>query len=379
MPKKLQMLLPFIVAFGCVHQAPLSKKERRKERKPPAKTLPKPPQTPITLGDHLGMRAIPRLSAREARTDLFLKVANLAARLDFSDLEKVADLARKTDHNALERATLVITALRTVLQVGIDAELITSHLHNQGLMRGNLDWALEKSIERATAQLGVSFVAELERNSFLHTYEAFQLVILVLERGNETINFGMQVHRVLVVLNERAESFQQRLAAFESWYRRGSSPLVGEPGDSAGGQGAGDGDGADNLHLTPALPYHFAAVENGEEAIKKAEDLIAQSRFLESISLLRTVREDSIVWSGARSMIKEASNKAVAELRRKAARAFQSAIPVTDTKARSVYLLEARKYLLSAIKNFPDSDQLSTVEQNLKVIDKNIELLAPKN
>jgi hypothetical protein len=64
-------------------------------------------------------------------------------------------------------------------------------------------------------------------------------------------------------------------------------------------------------------------------------------------------------------------------LRRKAALAFQSALPVSDSKTKSGYLKQAKSYLEDAIKNFPDATQLPTVQDNLRVISADLEKLEP--
>jgi hypothetical protein len=82
-----------------------------------------------------------------------------------------------------------------------------------------------------------------------------------------------------------------------------------------------------------------------------------------------------MVYSDAEVKIREYSNKAVDELRRKAAQSFQSAVHISDMKARKNHLSEASRYLQEAIKNYPNSSQLETVQRNLNIINKNLEVL----
>ena len=64
---------------------------------------------------------------------------------------------------------------------------------------------------------------------------------------------------------------------------------------------------------------------------------------------------------------------AVQELRKKAALAFQSAMPVNDPRIRADYLKQAKGFLEEAIKSYPDATQLPTVRDNLSVISRDLE------
>jgi len=70
----------------------------------------------------------------------------------------------------------------------------------------------------------------------------------------------------------------------------------------------------------------------------------------------------------AQSQLKTTSNTAVQELRRKAAAAYQNSLPVSDIETRKSYLNEAKKYLETALTDFPAADLKSTVKDNLEKI-----------
>ncbi len=74
----------------------------------------------------------------------------------------------------------------------------------------------------------------------------------------------------------------------------------------------------------------------------------------------------------AREKIKIYSNRAVQDLRQKAAQAFQNAMPVADNRAKAAYLKQAKELLEQALKDYPVADQLDTVRDNLAVITRDL-------
>ena len=135
-----------------------------------------------------------------------------------------------------------------------------------------------------------------------------------------------------------------------------------------------------NLEKKPqvAPPLEFSALESetGFAIIDKAQDLIDQNRFQDAIRLLKRVKEDEMIFSEASAKVKEASNLAISNLRKQAAKSFQNAITIRDPQAKQNYLEEAQKMLRIAVTQFPLADQIGTVRENLKIIEQNIASLS---
>ena len=106
------------------------------------------------------------------------------------------------------------------------------------------------------------------------------------------------------------------------------------------------------------------------------DNYLSEAKNIGAPFLYHLAGADEYIGPEAQEKIKEASNLAVQDLRRKAAKAFQSSIPVADRRARSAYLEDARKYLQAALDLYPQADQIPTVQQNLNVINKNLDSLA---
>lgn len=123
------------------------------------------------------------------------------------------------------------------------------------------------------------------------------------------------------------------------------------------------------------LDFDLSDDQEAENLIDQAKKLIVDRKYSGAIKILSRFEEDSIYFSIAHEKVKEASDLGVKRYRVQAAKSFQSAIPLVNKASRLRYLEEAKAYLLRAIEEFPQSDQLDTVQQNIGVIDKNLELI----
>ncbi len=123
------------------------------------------------------------------------------------------------------------------------------------------------------------------------------------------------------------------------------------------------------------LPPSAADLAGGDAALGDAQTLADRGNYQAAIRKASAVPTTSPMHPMAQEKIKEFSNLAVQELRKKAASAFQSAMPVTEAKTRAGYLKQAKTFLEEAIKNYPDATQLPTVRDNLRVISRDLEKL----
>lgn len=122
--------------------------------------------------------------------------------------------------------------------------------------------------------------------------------------------------------------------------------------------------------------YDANAPKKGDEStIADAQRLADAGRFQDAIKLASSVGTGHPSYPLAQEKIKDYSNKAVQNLRKKAAAAFQSAMPITDAKIRAQYLRQAKTFLEEAIKNYPQATQLPTVRDNLRIISRDLEKL----
>ena len=115
--------------------------------------------------------------------------------------------------------------------------------------------------------------------------------------------------------------------------------------------------------------------KNYDGLLWEAQSLADKGDYRAAVKKAGEVPEGHPLKAKSQEKVRDYSNQAVQDLRRKAALAFQSALPVSDIKTKSGYLKQAKTFLEDAIKNFPDATQLPTVQDNLRVISADLEKL----
>jgi len=125
-----------------------------------------------------------------------------------------------------------------------------------------------------------------------------------------------------------------------------------------------------------APPPSLADLRAGDDIIAAADAAAGRGEFEAAVTQLSAVTEDAAIFPVARERLRVISNRAVQDLRRRAAIAFQAAAPISDPKSRSIHLEKARELLEEALAKFPAADQLPTVRENLAVISRDLARLA---
>jgi tetratricopeptide (TPR) repeat protein len=103
-----------------------------------------------------------------------------------------------------------------------------------------------------------------------------------------------------------------------------------------------------------------------------AQTYMDKGNYRPAIELLVAIPEEHQDYKIAQTKILDASNRGLQELRQKAAKSFQSAAPVRDVKAKIMYLKEAKSLLTQALNDYPKAAQVSTVQNNLSIIERQL-------
>ncbi len=300
----------------------------------------------------------------------YLKVANVQAALSVEDIQRLRRVAKQTGKmSPLSRATLLIGSFRCLLHVGVEASLIEKAITFERTPEGGADWSKLTTVEKLSHDMNISLKDELATNLFAQTLVVYELVLQGIEHGADSPAY---IQSLAPVLNDKAVQWvhvQERIAALSKPAQ--PATLAASPAPEAvpiPNGGLSTQTGSPMAALTPVPQV-------ADDPIKRAQDLSDKNKFEESVALLRSIDKDSAYSAAAQGKIKEVANRAVSELRTKAARAYQSAVPVTDLKARGAYLEDAKKFLTLAIQRYPESDQIDTVKQNLDMINKSLQVI----
>jgi hypothetical protein len=110
---------------------------------------------------------------------------------------------------------------------------------------------------------------------------------------------------------------------------------------------------------------------------EEASHLFDLDRFDEANEIFATLLGTTEYDGQARSRMKEAGNRAAADMRRQAASLFIKARESVNPERKMAFLLESRRLLKTIMDKYPDADVASNAVRNLQVIDQHIIELNP--
>lgn len=312
--------------------------------------------------------------------------ANLASPWGSREDETYQKLASYETRTKLEEAALVVGLLGQYRQ------------QHQGNLAGH---ALR--LRTMAEEKGLNLATAFAHNSYLKTYEIFALCLQVLKSAqSEDPDYIQRIETSLRTLLNRwkklgieASSEQSALISGEASPAqptgldnavnsegaplpdKATAPSAELPSAAVVPQPQLPGDAAPvPVPLpgdTPAPSTGNEGVFTGDEAeLRSIQALLDQGSYQEALSRLAQFKGDSPFYPAAQEKARNAKNLAVQDLRRKAATSFQNSLPVSDSKAKVVYLTEAQNYLEQALNLYPDAEQIETVKQNLQVIKKSL-------
>lgn len=220
-----------------------------------------------------------------------------------------------------------------------------------------------RSLEELLQEKRVNFTRALTANAYLKSFHFQQLVLVAIKSGggqSDSFIFGVKK-----ALKENARVWGQLQKELEGQSSVGTAAL----------EGGGDGSEVQEDDIAPALPFGGNTFVSDEDLLKEAQMLLDQGEHFRAVEKLKSMSDDSLFYATSLEKIKEISNEAVQDLRRKAAKVFASARPIADRKTRIDLLSEAKDFLEKAMELYPNADQIPTVEENLEVINKSLEVL----
>lgn len=225
----------------------------------------------------------------------------------------------------------------------------------------------ELSLESILLEKNLNLEKALEKNVAIKNHSVYGLVLKSLEGSSDSDLFKERIRNLIYAEARMWASLMP-----------GSSTLSGEAGDKSGYEiEVRDGVDQDSIDQDGAI-ISTADLRRGDNLLVQGQVLADQGEYKKAIDKIRSIREKDPLFGAAKEKIKDLSNLAVQRLRQKAAQAFQDAMPADDPSTKGNYLAQAKRYLEQALRDFPDSDQLETVSDNLVVISLDLEKLNEK-
>lgn len=265
---------------------------------------------------------------------------------------------RKYILEGLPQAPQVGTVAEAALAIGLVRSVLTPPPAPAGAAAGG---ALAiPSLEQLCTDRQLNLATALTENPLLQRADLAAQVLKALQTGTPSPGFR---ESVLTALKKEVQA----------WSEVNLALVALEPGaltDPLGAPLTPSNAGA------PAQVGAFAVeAKNFDTLLSEAQSLADRGDYQGAVKKASEIPEGHILKGKSQEKVKEYSNQAVQDLRRKAALAFQSALPVADMKTKSSYLKQAKSYLEDALKNYPDATQLPTVQDNLRVITADLEKL----
>lgn len=325
-------------------QPKAGQKDEQAAATPPAtpEAVPAPPPETPTIGPVV--QAPPQPSDNEQLV-FVKKQTNPSTPFTEPDRQFVKQLAKAPAPGTVQEAALSIGLVRLALNPDAVAPAIQEgDAHKQ---------TLPPTLEQLCKDQGLNLPDALTENPLLNGFGVAKQVHEALALGANSPEFKLEV---TAALKKQASLWQE------------FSSSLNAPGDPA----AAATPAPPPEDLSPPNPAELAG---GDAVLGEAQALADRGNYQAAIKKASSVPESSPMRPMAQEKVKEFSNLAVQDLRKKAASAFQSAMPVTDVKTRAGYLKQAKGFLEEAIKNYPDATQLPTVRDNLRVISRDLEKL----
>ncbi|MBC7661458.1 MAG: hypothetical protein H7249_17315 [Chitinophagaceae bacterium] len=333
-----------------------------------------------------GGAAVPPASPSAADVQgLWGRTNNMAVPMNEDDLMRATQLY-PTQPGSLEEAIFVVTQMRMVDK---DWERRTSFqtqdLHTNQAADNTGGLSLEKTFQ----DLEVDLPKALRSNATLKNHDTLMLVKKLLShtKNSETFNIS-----VATVVKERGAEWPD-VGAADLPSAKTEAAVPGIPPVSGaesitgvnGAGAAGTVPGAE-ASVTPAVPQvaptsAAAPVDSnaaldlmGSDTLLIAAQKLADKRdYKAALDHVSRVKKEDPFYAQAQEKQKQYSNRAVKDLRQRAAEAFSNSAPINDTKAKSAYLKQARNYLEQALRDYPLADHLDTVRDNLEAVNHDLE------
>lgn len=225
----------------------------------------------------------------------------------------------------------------------------------------------EPTLEALCLEKKINLAEAVEKNPFLQSYDVVHMVSTALTKNGGSPDFRT---KTAAVIQEQAEKWVA-LRPEQKPAKPVIPPLVAAPGYQANQPATSSPTPA------PVVPQGVLGTVSdpkaAESLMNEAQALADQGKFHDAVQKLQQLTPDNPQYGAAHEKAKTISNKAVQELRRKAAKSYQDSLPVSDPKLRASYLKEAKNYLEEAMTNYPEADLLATVQENLNMINKDLD------
>lgn len=276
-----------------------------------------------------------------------MAIAN-AREISPADHRLTTAITNQVDQSALDRAVLTLAGLRLSLQLQTNSQ----QYEEVDLFKGqDSDSDAEEKNENHTVEwqmkkYNIDLAKELQENPLIQSIQVYSLAVKALKKDSSAYR-----QSILAVCSHKLRNWTK----FHQYVS--SLPTENEK--------------ADIVEIED--PSSVADVRLADLTLVEAERLADRKDYQGAVKLAQDISENNPLSNSAKEKVRAFSNLAVQDLRRKAALAFQNALPVADLRIKQTYLKEAKDYLELALNDYPGAEQLGKIKENLAVISKDLD------
>jgi hypothetical protein len=327
-----------------------------------------PPGTPQPGGETEGQRTITEAPAPTAAEMVKFVRTQSSPNAGFGagEHELVAALPSQPEPGSIEEAALALGLVKTVLHP-LQGSVATFREDDLGGTSSGDRTVRQRAVtlEQLCKERGVDLADALTENPLLAGHGIARQALEAVRLPGTTPDFRAEV---LVALGNQVAFWKQIAQEL-------GGGVEAQPGEAAPAPFSAPPPPPEAGVATDAPPPNPADLRGGDSTLGEAQTLADRGAFQAAIKRAASVDPNSPMFPMAQEKIREFSNLGVQELRRKAAQAFQSAMPLVDRQKRAEYLQQAKGYLEQAIDSYPQASQLPTVRDNLRSISKDLDKL----
>lgn len=316
-----------------------------------------------------GSVAVPPSPAGEDIPGLYARVTNTAEPLSEEDLMKATQLY-PAQPNSMEEAVFVVTQMR-ILRTDWERKTSfqTQDLHTQK----TADNTAGLSLERTFADLQVDLATVIRSNPHLKNKGGLTLAKQLVETTKNSDSYKAGVSSAIKTVGAQwpellVDPVPPLIAAPDSpaVNSNPNPPAPPPPAPGAAGEAAAPASAAPNSNLD---------LMGSDTLLIAAQKLADKRDYKAALDHVSRIKKEDPFYAQAQEKTKQYSNRAVKDLRAKAAEAFSNAAPMNDSNAKANYLRQAKTYLEQALKDYPTADGLDSVKENLEAVNRGLDSL----
>ncbi len=310
------------------------------------------------------------VAAQQNLNELFNHLADPTLPVPDSELFEAAKLGNSLE-GSLEQATFIAGQLRGLklkLEQGVGFQ--EQDVTNSEVSSGSSTKPRAISLEQTFRDQNIDLTQIITRNQHLNNSGIYSTLQDLLERTQNSEIFYQRMTNILNSKEPQVAAVNPITPPIEN------AQAVPQPTPKESG-----------ISQAPSIEYvessevktALSELKKSDTALMQAQRLADKGEYRQAIDQVEKVDRSDPFYDLAKEKIKSFSNLAVQDLRKKAAEAFQNAMPIQEPRAKLSYLYQAKDLLEKAIKDYPVADQLDRVRENLEVIKRDVENLEGSN